>query len=93
MNGHPHPGLPAAGAARPVNEEAIRTLELLLGMAKTGQLVSVIAAYSYGPNHVEIKINALQPMEMYFGCEILRKTLFEYMTKPPISKVLRPFGG
>lgn len=92
MNGHaaPIPALPV----RPPNIDLVKTLEWLLDQARSGQVVSVIAAYSGGPGHVDIKINAQQPFEMYLGCEILRQTLFSAMTKPaPQSRIVKPFGG
>lgn len=94
MNGH-NAAAPVLPARMP-NVDLVATLEWLLAQAKSGEVVSLVAAYSYGGGHVEIKINAPQPMEMYVGCEILRQTLFSHMMKPkpsPTSRIMKPYGG
>lgn len=93
MNGHQHAAVAGLPERMP-NPELVAALEWLLEGARSGQITSAIAAYSYGPGHVEIKINAQQPMEMYLGCEILRQTLFNFIIKPQApSRIVKPFGG
>lgn len=90
MNGHPVTDLPA----RPPNPGVVATLEELLTRARAGEVVSLGVVYSCGPGHLDLKINAQWPLELYLGCDMLKQTLFNLITKPPApSKVLRPFGG
>lgn len=89
MNGHAIPDL----AAPPVNVEMVRTLEVLLAQARSGQMISMAAVYSFGPNHVDMKIHTKQPLELYLGVDILKQTLFNHMTNPQASKILRAVPG
>lgn len=89
MNGHAIPEV----SGRPINPDAVQTLEMLLEQARSGQIVSLAVVYSYGPRHAQCTTNTALPMELHFGCKLLEETLFNFMTKPPASKIVRAPGA
>lgn len=91
MNGHAT--MPTA-PGRPPNPGVVAVLEELLALARAGEMVSIGVVFSRAPGNIDQKICSSLPLELYMGCDMLQRTLFDLMTKPSApSKVLRPFGG